>query len=386
MVTRIGRILATRPITGLGLMERRERQWSGLVRMRERAEATLTWQEAVTAVDAVADGIEVARTSVTAVAPLGEAELVVYTGAGSSLHLAEVVAWVHREMLGNVAVAVPLSELLLRGNSLAFRNGPATPIVLFSRSGATSEALAVAQEYAAAGHEILAITCRPRSALAKLANHTVAVSRADERAIVMTRSFAGMLAAGLRLISSLAPDSSLAVSLDQLPSVWTSTASSVERAWLLAQQRWSRVVVLGGGAAFGIAREATLKITETSGVPANAWQPLEFRHGPIAVCEPNVLVIALLLDEAAETESGVVFDCAQYGATVWVITGSPSSSQGELVDVVGPSVHPIARLPLILPAVHAFSIGHSLVAGADPDTPRHLSQVVVLDQASGELP
>jgi glucosamine--fructose-6-phosphate aminotransferase (isomerizing) len=125
------------------------------------------------------------------------------------------------------------------------------------------------------------------------------------------------------------------------------------------------VVVLGGGARLGIAREACLKIIETSQLDASAYEPLEFRHGPISVCEPGTLVVGLLGDSAAEDERRVVEECAALGATIWM----PDP---------GAELHPLIRLPLLMPPLQALAVGIAVRRGRDPDRPRHLAQVVVL--------
>ena len=90
------------------------------------------------------------------------ADQVVYAGAGSSYYLAQAAAWAHREMLGRAAVAAPLSELLLRPAGVISAGPTATrPIVVISRSGSTSEAVAAATWGVGAGHPVIGVTCRP---------------------------------------------------------------------------------------------------------------------------------------------------------------------------------------------------------------------------------
>ena len=127
----------------------------------------------------------------------------------------------------------------------------------------------------------------------------------------------------------------------------------------------------GGGAAFGIANEAVLKLTETSQVPASAFHPLEFRHGPISVCEPGVLVVGILGGSAEAEERRVLEECAALGATTWVLgPEGPGADLGE-----------IARLPLVLHALQALALGVAVRRGRDPESPRHLGQVVVIGDA-----
>ena len=107
-------------------------------------------------------------------------------------------------------IAVPLSELILRpegvlaatAGAVAIRAaGRSAPVVIISRSGSTSEAVSVAERMRAAGHPTVAVTCRASSPLARLADVTLVSPAGDEAAIVMTRSFASMLAILLQVVA-----------------------------------------------------------------------------------------------------------------------------------------------------------------------------------------
>ena len=292
----------------------------------------------------------------------------VVTGAGSSLYISQVAATAMATQGRSPAVAVPLSEVLLRPHAV-FAGGDAAdqPVMVVSRSGTTTEAVEAIRVVRERGHPTLAVTCRPGSAMTELADAALAVPEGDERAIVMTRSFAALATLLMRLAARLG-DPVFGADLDRLPSRWPETKTPVERAFELAAEAPTRVVVLGGGAAFGLANEAALKLTETSRIPAAAYHPLEFRHGPISVCERGVLVVGILGGETTEVERRVLDDAARLGATTWEL--GPDGPGGDLGE--------IARLPLVLHPLQALALGIAVQRGADPDRPRHLGQIVVL--------
>jgi glucosamine--fructose-6-phosphate aminotransferase (isomerizing) len=337
--------------------------------MSADARASVTWREAATSGEAVAAAVKAAADApARIVEALHTADLVVFSGAGSSYHLAQAVAWTYRAETGRPAIAVPLSEILLRPAGV-FGAGPERAVaVVISRSGETSEAVAVAERRRAAGAVTIAVTCRAESPLASLATERLVSPLGDERAIVMTRSFTSMLALLLGIVGRGATGSALGADLARLPDRFAAlTGPEVERAWARsAEMSWSRIVVLGGGAAFGLAREACLKVTETSQLAASAYEPLEFRHGPISVCEPGVLVLGLPGGPGAAEERRVLDECADLGASTWWLDPAPD-------------LYHAARLPLLLPPIQALALGLAAARGRDPDAPRHLSQVVVLE-------
>jgi glucosamine--fructose-6-phosphate aminotransferase (isomerizing) len=330
---------------------------------------TIGWSEARTGAAAIAAALVVAREAGPDVVDrLAFADRIVITGAGSSYYIAQIAAAAMRSLCGLPAVAVPLSEVLLRPAEIfALDDYGNQPLLVVSRSGTTTEALDVVDAARAREQHTLAITCRPGSELAAAADSVLAVPEADEEGIVMTRSFAAMTAMLMRLGTRLGTPT-FTRDLERLPALWPETAPHVERAFEVASSAPTRVVVLGGGAAFGLANEAMLKITETSQTPASAYHPLEFRHGPISVCEPGMLVVGLLGGPNEAIERRVLEEAAALGATTWAL--GP--------DGPGADVDHVARLPLLLHPLQALALGLAVRTGKDPDAPRHLSQVVTL--------
>ncbi len=374
-------------------------------------EDLLTWRESSTSGEAIGAAVEAAGRAMAAGSGaardvLAGAERIVVTGAGSSYYLAQAVAATGRAVLRRTVMAAPLSELILRPESVlvgapgvgaggAGGAGQAAghvaghaagnaagrePVVIISRSGATSEAVTVAEAMRAAGHPTVAVTCRGDSRLAALADVTLVAPSGDEAAIVMTRSFASMLALLLGVVAIVGGDDRLASDLAHVPDRWDEAVAAARIGRRLGTTDWSRVVVLGGGPAFPIAAEWGLKLTETSQVPTSAFEPLEFRHGPISVCEPGMLVVGLIGGAGAAEAAAVDDEAARLGAATWLIARDENEARGASgeVSLIGGGLHPSARLPLLVHPAHALALSLALTRGRDPDAPRHLGQVVIL--------
>jgi glucosamine--fructose-6-phosphate aminotransferase (isomerizing) len=345
-------------------------------------EDLLTWRESSTSGAAIAAALAAGGPAPgKADALLRSADRIVVTGAGSSYYLAQVVAAASRTALRRPVIAVPLSELILRPDGvLGTGSAGREPVVIVSRSGATSEAVTVAVEMRTAGHPTVAVTCRGASPLATLADVTFVSPAGDEAAIVMTRSFASMLAILLGVIATASDDLTLSADLERLGGRWPEATAAAEIGCRLGTTDWNRIVILGGGPAMGIALEWALKLTETSQVATNAYEPLEFRHGPISVCEPGVLVVGLVGGPGAADEVAVVGEAARLGASTWLIARDADEARGTTGEfsLIGGGLDPIARLPLLLHPGHALALSLALTRGRDPDAPRHLGQIVIL--------
>jgi glucosamine--fructose-6-phosphate aminotransferase (isomerizing) len=344
----------------------------------------LTWRESATSGEAIAAAVDAAGRAPDAAGDLlGAADRIVVTGAGSSYDLAQAVAAAARAVLGRAVFATPLSELILRpeGVLVGMRGGAARePVVIISRSGSTSEAVRVAERMRAARPPTNAVTCRAGSPLAALADVALVSPAGDEAAIVMTRSFASMLAMLLAVVAVVGRDEGLVADLARATQHWPEAVAAATVGRRLGATDWSRVVVLGGGPAFGIAAEWGLKLTETSQVPTSAYEPLEFRHGPISLCEPGMLVVGLVGGAGAGEEVAVVAEAAGLGAETWLIARDEDEAGGATgeVSLVGGGLDPVARLPLLVHPAHALALSLALTRGRNPDAPRHLGQVVIL--------
>ena len=53
---------------------------------------------------------------------------------------------------------------------------------------------------------------------------------------------------------------------------------------------------------------------------------------------------------------------------------------GGQVSLIGGGLHALARLPLLVHPAHALALSLALTRGRDPDAPRHLGQVVILER------
>jgi glucosamine--fructose-6-phosphate aminotransferase (isomerizing) len=339
--------------------------------VRRRVESTLPWREASAAPAAIEAAHDIARgASQELVDRLDGATRIVISGAGSSLYIAQVAAFAMREQANLPAEAQPLSEVLLRPDPVfASQRVADQPLIVVSRSGTTTEALEVLRAARERGQYTVAVTCRPEAPMAELADVALTLPEGDDEAIVMTRSFVSQASLLVRLGARLG-DPAFAADLDAMPARWPETAPFIEQAYQLAAEGPSRLVVLGAGAAFGIANEAVLKATETGQVPASAFHPLEFRHGPISVCEPGMIVAGVLGGPAEADERRVVEEAAALGATPFVL-GS---------DGPGAGLHPTARLPLAMHVLQALAFGIAVARGCDLEAPRHLEQVVVIGE------
>jgi glucosamine--fructose-6-phosphate aminotransferase (isomerizing) len=313
---------------------------------------------------------------------LGGAERFLTIGAGTSFYLAQAAAHVLQERTGRPATAVPASEIFLSTASTV----PDEPLVafVFSRSGSTSEAVLAARHLREHARQarVVALSCRPGSALAAHAHLAIEIPAADERSVVMTRSFTSMLLALGVVAATIAGDG--LGELERLPALGRAAMDDAEAfgEQLGADTDLDSFVYLGLGPNFGLAQEATLKLKEMTQVPCEAYNPLEFRHGPISIVEPGSAVVLLGGSREEPYLPDLERELAHHGAHVARISPYPSDIAAASL-LLPPDLPDVARGPLYLPPVQLLAYHRARTLGLDPDAPRNLDQVVVLDPVGG---
>lgn len=273
--------------------------------------------------------IEVAKNFIDVLPPMGSR--VAVTGCGTSFFMAQAYA-AFRESAGHGETdAFPASEMPLRSYE---------HVVLISRSGSTTEVLNAFDRLPRKTPKTV-ITASGSSLLAGRVTNPIVLDFADEKSIVQTR-FA---------------TSALVMMLHNTGGDVESTIDAAEKALILdvseSLLEAKHFTFLGSGWTIGIAQEAALKLGETSLTRADAYPAMEFRHGPISLSEPGVVVWTL-----GDTPVGLVQEVRHTGALVEVGTLPPLA---ELVRV------------------HKLAVARALQQGHNPDSPRNLSRSVILD-------
>jgi glutamine---fructose-6-phosphate transaminase (isomerizing) len=307
-----------------------------------------------------------------------------FIGCGSSYYVAQSAAATALSLTGRRAQAIPASELLLYPEATLVAAGGLTP-VLISRSGRTSEVIEAAELLKSRGIPTLAVTCAPRERLEETADATICLAAADEKSMVMTRSFSSMLLALQVSAARAAGDSSFVSSLRKMPGMAAPILQTLpaEVRKFVVKHRFSDYVCLGQGPFFGLACEYALKLTEMSLSYAQAFHTLEFRHGPKSIVGPETLLVFLLSDSSYEAEREVLEEMKALGGTTLTVTNRTDArvdAASDLVVELCLGVPELVRLAPTLLTGQLLGLYTGLHKGLDPDSPRNLSRVVTLEK------
>ncbi len=304
-----------------------------------------------------------------------------FIGCGSSYYVALSAAAAMRRLTGLRSCALPASEILLYPDGVSAGN--CVP-VLISRSGQTSEVVAAAEALKTRGIPTLAITCASGQPLEEFASETILLLRADEKSTVMTRSFSSMLLTLQALAAVIVGDAGFLDSLSlmsQAVDPLLRTLPEKLRAFV-SGHGFDDYVYLGQGPFYGLACEGALKVTEMSASYAQSFHTLEFRHGPKSIVGPETLLVFLLSESGYPAECEALREMKSLGATTLVVTNRADGAVRTASDLVVDlqlDVPEYARLAPYLFVGQLLGLHTGLKKGLDPDSPRNLSRVVLLD-------
>lgn len=294
----------------------------------------------------------------------------VVVGSGSSYYISQVAAWLGRQR-GVRLSAAPSCEVMLFPDVYL---SDARQLVLVSRSARTTEAVRSAE---AAGQRMLervGITCTPEPSqpLYGVVDRMLLSPEGDDGGVVMLRSFSSMLA---MLTTALAPDEvpTLLRLADEVDA-FAMRALGFFRD-VIGQQVPGRVVFLGGGSLYGVAREAALKMTEMAIEVAEPYHPLEYRHGPVAALDAGDLVVLFAQEATWSEESPLLSELSAFGGrTVGVI---PWAAPDKAPWLELPSGVSATVLPMVATvAAQALALALAEAKDIDCDRPRHLRPAV----------
>ena len=307
-----------------------------------------------------------------------------FIGCGSSYYIALSAAATMTLLGQRRARAVPASEVLLYPDLTLVPN--CVP-VLISRSGRTSEVLQAAELLKSRSIPTLAISCASGQPLEELANLTIVLPAADEQSTVMTRSFSSMLLTLQSLAAAVAGNTEFPGSLSTMFTAAASALQPLPRRIqdFVAAHDFADYVCLGQGPFYGLACECALKVTEMSVSYAQSFHTLEFRHGPKSIVGPETLLTFLLSESGHDAECDALEEMKSLGATTLVVTNRASArarAAADLLVELSLDVPELARLAPYLFAGQLLGLFTGLKKGLDPDSPRNLSRVVILDKGS----
>ena len=270
---------------------------------------------------------------------------------------------------------------------------PDALVVVISQSGETADTLAALRATKAWGFGAsLAICNVPESSLSREADLTLMTRAGPEIGVASTKAFTTQLVALLLLVVAIgrryriAPEREKAIieQLQALPRHVEDVLKLDGDIQRLAERFADKqnALFLGRGVQYPIAMEGALKLKEISYIHAEAYPAGELKHGPLALVDELMPVIAVAPnDELLEKLKSNLEEVRARGGELYVFADHETSmNSGDRIHVItippgGGHVSPIIfSIPLQLLSYHV-----AVLKGTDVDQPRNLAKSVTVE-------
>lgn len=266
--------------------------------------------------------------------------------------------------------------------------------LLVSQSGETADTLAALRYMKAEGQKILSVLNVPESTMARESDAILETIAGPEIGVASTKAFTAQLTvlavfalalAQAKGTKSEAEITRLAASLLEVPAKAAEILGNDTPIRKLAERiaEARDVLYLGRGGCFPIALEGALKLKEISYIHAEGYAAGEMKHGPIALIDKSVPVIAICpsgplfektasnLQEAAARGGQIVVFSDEEGASKL----APIAAETILLPRIDPFSAPILHaIPVQMLAYHV-----AVMKGTDVDQPRNLAKSVTVE-------
>jgi glucosamine--fructose-6-phosphate aminotransferase (isomerizing) len=320
-------------------------------------------------------------------------ERVVILACGTSWHSA-LVAKFMIESLARVPVEVDYgSEYRYRDPIVSDR----TLAVVITQSGETADTLAALREARRKGARSIAVCNVVGSMATRETDGTVYTHAGPEIGVASTKAFTTQLVA-LHLLAlhlalvrgTLTPEAARPQleALTQLPLLIEQTLKCEPVTEEIARRFYqhSDFLYLGRGVNYPIALEGALKLKEISYIHAEGYPAGEMKHGPIALIDEHMPVVAIApRDQVYEKMIGNVQEAKARGGSVIALTNEGSGGLQDLLDpatdflIPVPESHPLLTPVLMVVPLQLLAYHIAVRRGCDVDQPRNLAKSVTVE-------
>jgi glucosamine--fructose-6-phosphate aminotransferase (isomerizing) len=266
--------------------------------------------------------------------------------------------------------------------------------ILVSQSGETADTMAALHYMREQHQHVLSIVNVPESSMARASDAVLETVAGPEVSVASTKAFTAQLsvlaclaiAAGrARGAINAAAEAAMTDALLEVPS---RTAEVLERhdeikalAHRISEAR--DVLYLGRGNCFPIALEGALKLKELSYIHAEGYAAGEMKHGPIALIDKDVPVIAIVPSGPLfEKTASNLQEAAARGGQIVVFSDAAGAAKLRGIatsTIVLPAVDPFVAPILYAIPVQLLAYHVAVLKGTDVDQPRNLAKSVTVE-------
>ena len=314
---------------------------------------------------------------------------VVITACGTAYH-AGVVAKYAFERIARLKVDVDVASEFRYRNPILDKNDV---FIVISQSGETADTLSALRLAKKEGLKVVAITNCVGSTVSREADDVIYTLAGPEIAVASTKAYTTQVlclfllaikAGKLRGTLSDSDASALLAELETIPAKVQQILDNQDVIQKFASRQFNKNKIFYIGRQFDSATslESALKLKEVSYMHSEAFAAGELKHGPIALIDPQTLVVSIASEPALFDKIGSnMVEVRSRGATVLVITQDDSGAfDGKADEIfrIPECSSTLASLLTVIPA-QLFAYYCAIQRGYDPDKPKNLAKSVTVE-------
>ena len=314
---------------------------------------------------------------------------IILTGMGTSLYACEVGQY-FIESLANIPCQTEDASELRYKDSPIDEN---TLLISVTQSGETADTLGAMSLFQTKGCKQILISNSVGSAASRIADIEININSGIEIGVASTKSFTGSILSLLFLAIKLGTDKStlsipeaesLILDSTKLPDLMNQVVEMNPQIEMMAKKysKYNHFLYLGRGFNKPVAFEGALKLKEVSYIHAEGYSAGQMKHGPIALVDNNIPVIAMALtDSYYEKMRNTIQEIkARSGILIGLVTKGNYDLDGLIDDVIEIPECPKYLTPfLTIIPLQLFSYYIALELGYDVDQPRNLAKTVTVE-------
>ena len=264
--------------------------------------------------------------------------------------------------------------------------------ITISQSGETADTLAALVNAKQAGYlGSLAVCNVPESSLVRESDLTIMTQAGPEIGVASTKAFTTQLVALMLLVVVIGRRHGLGEekrkeiisALTQLPGFLEQALNKDEEIEAVCEAFIDKdhALFLGRGVEYPIAMEGALKLKEISYIHAEAYPAGELKHGPLALVDENMPVIAIApSNELLEKLRSNLEEVRARGGKLYVFADTDGGFDAEGITAIHIQPVPTVIAPIVnVVYLQLLSYHTAVLKGTDVDQPRNLAKSVTVE-------
>ena len=312
----------------------------------------------------------------------------VIVGCGTSLNAGMVGEFATEDFAGLCAEVEQAAEFRYRNPIINSKD----LVLAISQSGETADTLAAVREATEKGALVAGLVNVVGSTIARETGRGVYLHAGPEISVASTKAFTCQVATLLMVALKFARSRRMSVDqgrrfvqeIESLPGLVKQVLAKDKQIAEVAERyvQYERMFFIGRGYLYPVAMEGALKLKEISYIHAEAYHAAELKHGPIALLEETMPVVALALQGPGKEKTiGNIKECSARDARVLgIITEGDEEAKSEVDDYIEiPACRLHAAVVPATVALQLFSYHVARLRGCPIDQPRNLAKSVTVE-------